>query len=46
MSVQEEEFGDEGEVHQRTTGGTGGGGRLNIGKEEVDAFLEGTVIWD
>lgn len=43
--MQEEEFGGGGEVHQRTTGGTGGGGRLNMGKEEVDAFLEGTVIW-
>lgn len=26
------------------TGGTGGSGRLNIGKEVVDAFLEGTAI--
>lgn len=39
------EVGEGGEVH-RTTGGTGGGGRLNIGKEVVDAFLEGTAIWD
>lgn len=39
------EGGEGGEVH-RTTGGTGGGGRLNIGKEVVDAFLEGTAIWD
>jgi hypothetical protein len=45
MSVQEDEFGDEEEVHQRTTGGTGGGGRLNIGKEVVDAFLDGTAIF-
>jgi len=43
--VQEDGVGEGGEVH-RTTGGTGGGGRLNIGKEVVDAFLEGTAIWD
>jgi hypothetical protein len=43
MSVQDDEVGEEAEVH-RTTGGTGGGGRLNIGKEVVDAFLEGTAI--
>jgi len=41
--VQDDGVGDGGEVH-RTTGGTGGGGRLNIGKEVVDAFLEGTAI--
>jgi len=41
--VQGDGLGDGGEVH-RTTGGTGGGGRLNIGKEVVDAFLEGTAI--
>lgn len=45
--MQDDEVGEGGEVH-RTTGGTGGGGRLNIGKETVDAFLEGTAIrvWD
>jgi hypothetical protein len=43
MSVQHDEVGDGCDVH-RTTGGTGGGGRLNIGKEVVDAFLEGTAI--
>lgn len=41
--MQEDEIGDEDEVHQWTTGGTGGGGRLNMGKELVDAFLEGTA---
>ena len=41
--MQDDEDGEGGEVH-RTTGGTGGGGRLNIGKEVVDAFLEGTAI--
>jgi hypothetical protein len=44
-SVQEDEVGDEDEVHQWTTGGTGGGGRLNMGKELVDAFLEGVATW-
>ena len=47
MSVHDDEVGEGGEggeVH-RMTGGTGGGGRLNIGKEVVDAFLEGTAIW-
>lgn len=41
--MQDDEVGDGGEVH-RMTGGTGGGGRLNIGKEVVDAFLEGIAI--
>lgn len=41
--MQEGEIGDEDEAHQWTTGGTGGGGRLNMGKELVDAFLEGTA---
>jgi hypothetical protein len=43
--VQNEEVGEGADVH-RTTGGTGGGGRLKIGKEVVDAFLEGTAIRD
>lgn len=43
--MQNDEVGEGGEVH-RTTGGTGGGGRLNIGKEVVDAFLDGTAIRD
>ena len=45
--MQDDEVGDGGEVH-RMTGGTGGGGRLNIGNEVVDAFLEGTaiLIWE
>jgi hypothetical protein len=44
-SVEEDEVG-ECEVHQWTTGGIWGGGRLNIGKEVVDAFLEGTATCD
>lgn len=45
--MQDDEVGDGGEVH-RMIGGTGGGGRLNIGNEVVDAFLEGTaiLIWE
>ncbi len=41
--MQDDEVGDGGEVHW-TTGGTGGRGRLNMGKEVVDAFLEGTAV--
>ena len=44
-SVYEDAVGEEDEVHQWTTGGTGGGGRLNIGREVQDAFLEGTATW-
>jgi hypothetical protein len=40
---EDDEVGDGCEVHQWTTGGTGGGGRLKIGKEVDDAFLEGTA---
>ena len=40
-SVEEDVDGDSGGVHQRTLGGVREGRRLNIGREEVEDFLEG-----
>jgi hypothetical protein len=40
-SVEEDVEGESGEGHQWTTGGVRGGRRLNIGREEVEDFLDG-----
>jgi hypothetical protein len=38
-------YGESGEGHQWTTGGVRGGGRVNIGREDVEDFLDGPGRW-